>query len=95
LAVRLGSDGLEPPPAPRLPIAGPRLSAARARSARAAPPVSRSRLRALARLPADLIPSVVPRSNGQRSPIPLRPHKLHKETPGFLEINPPSLEFRS
>jgi hypothetical protein len=110
LAVRLESEGPEPPPhippsyrwAP--PVNHPRPSSARAAppvsrrrpsSARAAPLVSRSRPRALARLPADLISSVDPRSNGRGSPIPLRPRKLLKETPSFLQINPPSLEFCS
>jgi hypothetical protein len=50
-------------PAPALP-ARPRLSVARARAARLAPPVSRSGRRALARPPADLISGVDPRSNG-------------------------------
>jgi hypothetical protein len=50
------------PPAPALP-AWPRLSAARARAARLAPPVSRSGRRALKRPPADLISGVDPRSN--------------------------------
>jgi hypothetical protein len=96
LVVRLGSNGPEPPPrTPPSCCRAPPVSRPRPSSARVAPPVSRSRPRALVRLPADLIPSVDPRSNGRRSPIPLRPRELLKETPGFLQINPLSLEFRS
>jgi hypothetical protein len=100
LAVRLESDG--PGPLPHTPPscrpgpacqplalalpARPRLSAARVRSARPAPPVSRPRLRALARLPADLILSVDPRSDGRRSPIPLRPRNFLKRPPVFCNL---------
>jgi hypothetical protein len=107
LAVRLGSDDPAPPPPPPPhpaflspgPACQPPAPALPARPAL----VSRPRplcprgpaCQPLARLPADLIPSVDPRSNGRRSPIPLRQRKLLKETPGFLQNNPPSLEFRS
>ena len=74
LAVRLESDGPGPPPH------------ARARSARPAPPVSRSGRCALARPPADLISGVDPRSNGRRSPIPLRPRNFLKRPPAFCKL---------
>jgi hypothetical protein len=100
LAVLLRSNGPRPfPPAPRLPVnrappvsrppalpARPRLSAVRARSARPAPPVSRSCRRALARPPADLISGVDLRSNGHRSPIPLRPRNFLKRPPVFCKL---------
>jgi hypothetical protein len=63
----------------------------RARAARPAPPVSRSGRRALARPPADLILAVRLRSNGRRSPIPLRPRVFLKRPPVFWNLNPPSL----
>jgi hypothetical protein len=66
--------------------ARPRLSAACVRSAHPAPPVSRPRLRALARLPADLILSVDPRSDGRRSPIPLRTRNFLKRPPVFCNL---------
>jgi hypothetical protein len=70
------------PPAPALP-AGPACQPARARAARPAPPVSRSGRRALARPPADLILRVGLRSDGRRSPIPLRPRVFLKRPPVF------------
>jgi hypothetical protein len=49
LAVRLESDGPEPPPAPLLPVAGPRLSAAHARALPAWPRLSAARAPARSR----------------------------------------------
>jgi hypothetical protein len=85
LAVRRRSNGpgtLPSHPAPALP-AGPACQPARARAARLAPPVSCSGCRALARPPADLILRVNLRSDGRRSPIPLRPLVFLKRPPVF------------
>jgi hypothetical protein len=77
------------PPAPALP-AGPACQP-RARAARPALPVSRSGRHALARPPADLILAVRLRSDGHRSPIPLRPRVFLKRPPIFWNLNPPPL----
>jgi hypothetical protein len=76
-------------PRPRCPLAPP--VSRRARAARPAPPVSRPGRRALARPPADLILAVRLRSDGRRSPIPLRPRVFLKRPPVFWNLNPPSL----
>jgi hypothetical protein len=87
------------PPALRLPaIWAPPVSRP-PRAARPAPPVSRppraarpalhvsrSRRRALARPPADLISGVDSRSNGYKSPIPLRPRIFLKRPPPFCKL---------
>jgi hypothetical protein len=109
LAVRRRSSGPGPlPPHPARAARWPRLSAyprprcplappvsRRARAARPAPPVSRSGRRALARPPADLILAVRLRSDGRRSPIPLRPRIFLKRPPVFWNLNPPSLVSHS
>jgi hypothetical protein len=71
-------------PRPRCPLAPPD-SRPRPRCP-LAPPISRSGRRALARPPADLILRVDLRSDGRRSPIPLRPRVFLKRPPVFWNL---------
>ena len=84
------------PPARALALsARPRPSVRPRGAVRPAPPVSRSRRRAPARPPRDLILAVDLRSNGCRRPIPLRPRSFLKSPPVFWKLRPPSLVSRS
>jgi hypothetical protein len=94
------------PPAPALP-AGPACRPARALALPAGPACQPARALALPAGPAcqpprpprarpqDLILVVRFRSNGRRSPIPLRPRVFLKRPPVFWNLNPPSLVSRS
>jgi hypothetical protein len=76
--------------------AGPACQPARALAlpARSRLSVTQAAARSPAR-PQDLILAVRLRSDGRRSPIPLRPRVFLKRPPVFWNLNPPSLVSRS